>query len=126
MSMTTTDDVLSNMEEARKSDTEITESIKIIIDKQLTIRENAVFNTKCLIPNVKISLFSKDKIIETSKKITKCKQCYCDMEKNVNLKDDDGSYYCSLCWEDWDGKNVLAPSFIEKWGYEYEKVEIDY
>ena len=48
------------------------------------------------------------------------------MEKNVNLKDDDGSYYCSLCWEDWDGKNVLAPSFIEKWGYEYEKVEIDY
>ena len=124
--MDTGDDVLYNMEEARKSDTDKPEKINIIIDKQLTIREKALFNTKLLIPKVKQSRFIKDKILETCEKLTKCNECYCDMEKNVDLKDSDDYYYCSLCWEDCDGENVLAPSFIEKWGYEYEMVDLDY
>tara|TARA_R110002074_G_scaffold172331_1_gene334887 strand:- start:2427 stop:2804 length:378 start_codon:yes stop_codon:yes gene_type:complete len=115
------------MEEARKCDNvKHEDKIQIVVDKQLTNREKALFNTHSIIHRPKPSVISKDNIKLTSELVTKCMDCYCDMEKIDNLKDDNGIYYCSLCWEGCSGKNINAPAFIEKWGYEYEKVSFDY
>ena len=128
-------DQLSKMEEARKPSIMSNEKVGIIIDKQLTIREKAYKNTRVIFPRpspTSIKVHNTNTNINTNTKksnhLIKCADCYCDMEKIEKFRDDDddGMYYCSQCWNRWNGDNVNQPDFTDNWGYEYEKVEFDY
>ena len=126
MSSFTMSDTLSKMEEARvEKSNDSNEEVVIIVDKQLSIREKAIFNTKSLIPVIKNNyvkpLFSNENV--------KCDDCCCDMEKDSKLRDENGYYYCSECWNEWvesDEESIRVPAFTENWIDEYEKPEYDY
>jgi len=64
--MSKVDNTLYKMEEARKYDNIENEKIQIIVDKQLSLREKALFNTQSIFHRPKASVISKENINITS------------------------------------------------------------
>lgn len=110
---------LIDMEEGKKeNDNAIIESnMEIIIDK------NDMFGDNFKIPANNNRIWKKQPDY-----LCKCIKCYCDIEKCADFMDNQDMYYCSTCWDEcpdyYSTSNTNIDSFIEKWGYEYEKVEL--
>jgi len=108
---------LSDMEEGKKeifTEKIDNSNIEIIIDKRDNIGDKYVNVNK---------FYTRLIRRQQSSCLSKCGKCYCDIEKD-NKYYDNNIYYCSTCWYD-EPLNSNMDSFIDKWGYDYEKVELD-